>query len=224
LRIDAEGSDSDPPGSTVDLRDEKGATPLNHAAFNGHARVAELLLAHGAECDHVTDAGPESDDDFTPLHRASLHGHLAVVKVLFKFGAKVRSSKRDGYHALLFACLMGQIDVAREIINSSAGATVNQKNKKGISCLMAASKNDHGPTVRLLLQARANINDVDEEMMTPLLHACNASAEDCVEILVKEGADCNAQDKNGRTPLSVAEERGDEHAIAAIREALRRAP
>jgi len=89
---------------------------------------------------------------------------------------------------------------------------------------MAASKNDHGPTVRLLIQARANINDVDEEMMTPLLHACNASAEDCVEILVKEGADCNAQDKNGRTPLSVAEERGDEHAIAAIREALRRAP
>jgi len=223
-RVNSEDSDSGPPSSTVDLFDETGATPLMHAAFNGHAEVAELLLTFGAKHDLKTHAGPKNDQDFTPLHRASLHGHHAVVKVLLQSGADVTLSKSDGYHALLFACLQGQIDVAREIINSDEGKTVNQKNKTNLSSLMVACKNDHAPTVRLLLQARANINDKDDDMMTALLYACEAGAEDCVEILVKEGADCNAPKQNGQTPLAIAEDGGYQHAIAVISDAIRRGP
>jgi len=61
-------------------------------------------------------------------------------------------------------------------------------------------------------------------MMTALLYACEAGAEDCVEILVKEGADCNAPKQNGQTPLAIAEDGGYQHAIAVISDAIRRGP
>lgn len=172
-------------GCDPHMADADGCTPLYHAAFNGHAESAKLLLQHRADPNVITDPGANGDDDFTPLHRACLHGHKEVVQarrrlrsrgeercrvsartrarprsllpqVLIDNGADIPLQKADGYHALLFACLMGHLHSARVLIyaNTRTATTVNLANHKGHTPLMAASKNGHPAVVRLLLQAR----------------------------------------------------------------------
>jgi ankyrin repeat protein len=53
-------------------------TPLNLAAYKGHAEVARLLLDSGA------DATLANDNMSTPLHSAAQSGHLDLVKLLLE--------------------------------------------------------------------------------------------------------------------------------------------
>ena len=112
------------------------------------------------------------------------------------------------------------------LIHSNNGATVKLGNNDGHTPLMAAAKNGHAATVRLLLQSRAQINRMDRLNNTPLLYACEWGAEDCVQVLL--GAqDCTretvqAENKQGQTPLSIAKGHGDEQAVSALEDFIER--
>merc|ERR1711884_1007199 len=55
-------------------KDEKGITPLQLAAGNGHLHIVEYLLQH-----IEGDINPSDSNGFTPLHDAAFNGHLNVV-------------------------------------------------------------------------------------------------------------------------------------------------
>jgi len=68
-------------------------TPLDNASRNGHrddARVARLLIAHGAD--------PNTRDvyGFTPLHQASLCGRIEIVRLLIEHGANAEAKDDFG--------------------------------------------------------------------------------------------------------------------------------
>ena len=56
----------------------------------------------------------------------------------------------------------------------------------------------------------------ESDGMTPLLYACAYGAEECVEILVNNGAEVNAINSKGELPLDHADKNGDEHAIRVL--------
>lgn len=66
---------------------QDGATALFIAAQNGHLRILEVLLEHGAK----TDAA--RTDGATPLWIAAQMGHDHVVRRLLKAGAKVDATR-----------------------------------------------------------------------------------------------------------------------------------
>lgn len=65
-------------GSSIDIVDELGLTPLIWSAFHGHLDILTLLLDHGAQIDKVANNGS------TALHQASFKGKTDCVKVLLK--------------------------------------------------------------------------------------------------------------------------------------------
>lgn len=75
----------------IKLKDIKivqdGATALFIAAQNGHVRILEVLLEHGAK----TDAA--RTDGATPLWIGAQMGHDHVVRRLLKAGAKVDATR-----------------------------------------------------------------------------------------------------------------------------------
>ncbi|EDQ86135.1 uncharacterized protein MONBRDRAFT_11178 [Monosiga brevicollis MX1] len=84
-------------------------TPLHWACYNGHVKVLEMLLKHGADTEAKNNVStvppssplyppydgapvPHDDDDAvpygnTPLHYACLNGQVKVVEMLLKHGA-----------------------------------------------------------------------------------------------------------------------------------------
>ncbi|MDB5099881.1 MAG: hypothetical protein JWM80_4302 [Cyanobacteria bacterium RYN_339] len=68
-------------GASPNTRDRLGRTPIAWAARNGHTRVVDYLLAHGAYID-ATDA-----DGYTALMWAARMGHFETVSYLAGHGA-----------------------------------------------------------------------------------------------------------------------------------------
>ena len=68
----------------LNARNSAGDTALRLAAFRGHQKVVELLLAGGAA---VNMQG------WTPLAYAAFSGHLEVAKLLIKSGAEAKTTK-----------------------------------------------------------------------------------------------------------------------------------
>jgi ankyrin repeat protein len=64
--------------SLASVRAESGETPLHFAARRGHLKVAELLIAAGAD----VNARDNERNKLTPLHWAAIYGHDKVVALL----------------------------------------------------------------------------------------------------------------------------------------------
>ncbi len=86
------------------------------------------------------------------------------------------------------------------------GANPDQREDhgEGDSPLMWASRNGHEATVRLLLDARAEPNEIVSGK-TPLLAAVERGSVGIVKLLLEHGADPELMDAEGRSPLEVAE-------------------
>ncbi|XP_029157445.1 ankyrin repeat domain-containing protein 39 [Nylanderia fulva] len=82
-------------GHDARAEDSAGYTPLHYAARNGHYRVCEILLQHGADVDATTPSLKS-----TSLHRAAIQGHAATVETLLRHGANANLRDTDGKTAL----------------------------------------------------------------------------------------------------------------------------
>lgn len=82
-------------GHDVRAGDSAGYTPLHYAARNGHYRVCEILLQHGADVNATTPSIQS-----TPLHRAAIQGHATTVETLLRHGANANLRDTDGKTAL----------------------------------------------------------------------------------------------------------------------------
>lgn len=101
------------------------------------------------------------------------------------------------------------------------GANYNAANSRGLTPLMAAalhSTAESRATTQFLLDTRAELEARDEEMMTPLLHACRNCNLDVVLILVGAGASVRAQNSTGRTAPMVAMMEGTKRADTVVQE------
>jgi ankyrin repeat protein len=80
-------------GADVNSKNEYRITPLDFASQFGHrndARVARLLIAHGA------DPNIPEQNGCTPLHRASMNGRIEIVRLLIEYGTNVEVKDDKG--------------------------------------------------------------------------------------------------------------------------------
>ena len=88
-------------------------------------------------------------------------------------------------------------------LNWAPGALVDEENKLP-SPLHAAASRDRAGTVKLLLDAGADIDRTDNVGNTPLFRAVWRGHIYMVQLLIKRGAQPNIGDTGGYTPLHVA--------------------
>ena len=128
-------------GTPVDVRSEKGTTPLHISAEFGDTEMMDLLIGRGADVDASSLGGS------APLHMAALWGGLPVTERLLAAGAHVDPANTDGITPLHIACEQGHVEVADTLLTH--GANASALSAKGRTTAMFAASH---PQIQELLR------------------------------------------------------------------------
>jgi len=187
-----------------------GITPLHLATSMGREEVVEFLLAHHA------DPSAASQWLGTPLHLAARNGHVGVVKLLVESKCDLAAGERRGKTALHLAARYGRKDVVTILL--AAGSDVSAGDREGATPLHAAASGGRLEVVKLLLSKGADVKAVTTRYKETVLHRLangptstrggqTEPGQDFVatgKLLITKGAEVDARDDSGRTPLLVS--------------------
>jgi len=177
-------------GADVDKENRDGYTPLQRSAKKGLVEVVKLLLEKGADIDKA------DEDGYTPLHKAAGSDQMEMVEFLLEKGADPSKKDNEGNTPRQHAAIRGHSDIVR----------VLTKEKKE-QAIHSAALNDDLEAMKLLLEKGADVNQVNEYGLTPLIFATAPDvSEEMVKLLLEKGADPNKGDYKGRTSLHWAVE------------------
>ena len=197
-------------GADVNARNEIGATALIWSATD-LAKV-RLLVDHGADVNMATKRGR------TALLIAAMSDHSAdIARLLLSKGADAKARDFLKITTVRAAAFGNDTETLRMMID--AGVDVNAADLPGLTPLMmAAGWNGNLRAVELLLGKGANVNAVSAPVMglpskngpsefgklTALLMAAPFGPPELIRKLIDAGADVNAADVRGMTPLMLA--------------------
>lgn len=172
-------------GAGIDSRDAAGATPLLVATRNNQVDAASALIEAGA------DVNAKDSIQDSPYLYSGARGHNQILKMTLAHGADLKSTNRYGGTALIPAAERGLVDTVRILID--AGVNVDHVNNLHWTALLEAiilgnGGPRHTEVVRLLLEAKADVNIPDGHGVTPLRHARQRGFKAIEDILVRAGA------------------------------------
>ncbi|QLI67824.1 Ankyrin-1 [Metarhizium brunneum] len=183
----------------IDIGDRDGRTPLLWAAKNGHEAVAKLLLEKGANIEAKNSFG-----DQRPLLVAAITGNKAVVKLLLEKGADIEAKDDKGQTPLSGAVMYGHEAVVRLLLEK--GANIETRDVYSWTPLLWAVERGG--------EARADANIGLEDIYCATADRYNAT----LELLLKKGANIEAKDEKGQTPVSLAAKKGYRGVIELLRQ------
>lgn len=138
-----------------------------------------------------------------PLHEAARTGDTDAAKRAVDQGAQLEEADAGGEPPLLIAALGGSSEVVRLLLD--AGADLHATNQGGLTALHAAAYGGHAEVVRLLIARGGAVNDSKNfYRMSPLHAAAEEGHAEVVALLLDAGADVEAKERNGYTPLTQA--------------------
>lgn len=134
------------------------------------------------------------------MHVAASAGHADTISFLISNGAKVNARDRWGGSPRDDAVRHGHVQVSEILINFGAETPSTQFEIE----LINASFSGNLDTVKKLLDGKVTPNCKDYDLRTPLHLAAAHKHLDIVKLLLENGADADAEDRFGGTPLSDA--------------------
>jgi ankyrin repeat protein len=205
-------------GAKLDLTDPDGTTALMLAIMNGHFDTAAMLVDKGADV-NITDASG----------MAALYGAVDINTLGEVFGHPERPSTDK----------LTAVDLIRLLLEHGANSNARLKTptlqrahtpgepslNEGSTPLMRAAKNGDSAAIRLLLEHGADPNARQKNQTTALMfaaglgrgtsaftkdYATEGELLESVKVLIAAGADVNAVNDTGETPLHYGAQASDD--------------
>jgi ankyrin repeat protein len=195
-------------GANPNQVDQTGETVLMSAVRSGEPDAVRALLDRGANPNAV-----EPQLRLTPLMLAAEGGNADIARALIDHKADINVRTRIGATpARKMPCVdrAGCGSHGEGIIRGGLPDQGYQPPIPGdMTALMYAACEGRIDVARLLLDAGANVNEVDKNQVTPLFMAISNNHIDMARFLIDRGANMHAVDWYGRTPLFAAIEMRD---------------
>lgn len=180
--------------------------PLHQAAHRGDLAAMQRLLAAGADVDGRDRHGR------TPLHVATFARRRQAIALLADARADLGLLENDRYDAVTIAAVADDEDSLQLLLQRGASARLVTSRYDG-TALIAAAHLGHDGVVRRLIAAGAPLDHVNNLHWTAVIESIvlgdgGARHQATLKALLDAGASTALADRQGRTPLQLAEDRG----------------
>ncbi|HPJ70810.1 MAG TPA: ankyrin repeat domain-containing protein [Candidatus Mcinerneyibacteriales bacterium] len=176
-------------GVDIHRRGPLGETVLEEAVVNDFIPEMEYLISRGLDINSPNEHGK------TPLMTAALTGKLEALELLIRSGAEWDIKDYAGRNALFYAVEFGQLEALQVL--AASGGDINS---------VIEGKNDFRTGQTLLMYTAAYSISL------------NGETGEIISWLVKEGADIEATDAEGRTALILAARHNRKKAVRQLLE------
>lgn len=137
--------------------------------------------------------------DLPLLHHAAKHKAYDCVETLLKHGENVNHTDKLGFTAISFAASYDDVEMMKKLL--SHGANINIQSVEGFTPIFNVKSQE---ALKFFLDHGANVDtETQGEKCTPLHYAASNEhyTKEMLGTLIAAGADVNAKDLNGNTPL-----------------------
>lgn len=183
-------------GADTGTKDNRGRTPLSWAAEEGNEDIVALMLTS-----NNVDVNSKDETGQTPLFSALKNGYMAIEMLLHVQGGSVVARDGHGLTPLSYAIREGNESVAQLLLHQH-----DDINKEGNRSRMAPQRNEFVPDywqLQFMFQGKQANNHRAMAMAREFAEALTV-----VQLLLEKGADVEAKNIYGQTPLSWAIENG----------------
>ena len=154
---------------------------IDHGAnVNGQLKAPNLQRVH-------TPGDRNLGEGTTPLMRAARNGDAAAMRLLLERGANPSMAQKNGVTALMLAAGLGR----------GLGTFADEYSTEAQQL----------EAVKVLLDQHVDVNATNEAAQTAL-HFAALSMDSVVDLLARNGAKLDAVDRQGRTPMDMANGKG----------------
>ncbi|XP_022103935.1 protein phosphatase 1 regulatory subunit 12A-like isoform X15 [Acanthaster planci] len=212
-------------GADINYANVDGLTALHQAVIDEKLEMVEFLVESGA------DIEAQDNEGWTPLHAAASCGFLDIAQYLVDNGANVAAVNNEGEIPLDLAEEEDMEEYLQNIIDklgldvenarneeeqrmlTDANQWLNTKNikekrhpKSGATALHVAAAKGYIKVMSILIQAGANVDEIDNDGWTPLHAASHWGQKEAVESLVENMCDMDHKNKLGQTAFDLADD------------------
>jgi ankyrin repeat protein len=212
---------------TMNKMDRIGTHAMHWACQDAYPKILELLCKAKADVENKNGKGG------SPLMLALAYEEdrkdvkLECVRILIEHKVDVNAiDPRDGESALGYVSKKGSIEAAELLLKAGATATIGRMDHRGAHPMHWACQEANPPLLKLLIEAKGNVEQPNGKGGTPLMLAtCDPGPRnvECLRMLLKAKADPNQLDHDGDPAIIRTMIRDDEAQSAALLEAGARA-
>jgi ankyrin repeat protein len=184
----------------VNIRNEKGHSPVLIAQYHHKGELVSVLLA----------AGPELD-----IYDAASVGRTArVVELLDADPTLVNAYSGDGFFPLGLAAFFGHPETVRLLLARGADVAQVARNPMGIQAIHAAVAGRSADAIHAVVEAGAPINAKQHLGWTALHEAVHQENVELTRYLMAHGADPKLQNDAGKSSIGLA---ADQNSVEVLK-------
>ena len=184
------------------------------AVHDGDIAYVKQLLNNGFSLDE------RDRSQRTALHIAAYQSHDELLELLAKAGGDMNALEYMRYDVITIAAVANDVEILKLALKLGGNPT-NITSLYDGTALIAAAHLGHAEVVKLLLEAGAPVDHINNLGWTALMEAVvlgdgGADYVQTIGYLLVHDADCSIGDRQGITPLQHARQRGYSNIIEQL--------